>query len=130
MNAILIVGNLTKDPIVRDGKYGKVCFFTVAVSNRRSDKADFFNVKAGGKQADACERYLCKGRSVCVRGSVHLSEYAGPQGDTRYQLSLSASDVEFLRGKETEVPEASPASGASEPADSGYREIEDDDLPF
>ena len=33
MNQLTIIGNLTKDPIVREGEYGNLCFFTVAVNN-------------------------------------------------------------------------------------------------
>lgn len=130
MNAILIVGNLTKDPIVRDGKYGKLCFFSVAVSARGDARPDYFQVKAAGKQAEACERYLAKGRSVAVRGSVHLNEYTDSQGETHHQLALSATDVEFLQGKNDVQPEPHAPGDAKEPADSGYKEIEDDDLPF
>jgi len=124
MNSITIVGNLTKDPIEKDGQYGKLCFFTVAVNRKGNKPSDFFNVRVGGKQAEACGKYLSKGRSVGVKGSVHMETYGESK---RSVLSLDAEEVEFLGAKadggaEKHTPEPE--------ADKGYTEVEDDELPF
>ena len=49
MNKIVIIGNLTKDPVLRSTPSGvSVCDFTVAVNRRGKgeNEADFFRVTA------------------------------------------------------------------------------------
>lgn len=123
MNHVTIIGNLTRDPVVKDGEYGKLCFFTVAVSRRDGKQSDFFSVRTTKKQAEACEKYLAKGRPVAVSGSVHLDSF-GAEGNKRYVLSLNAEHVEFLSSKGGAKPE-------TELPDVGYTDVSDDEeLPW
>ena len=103
MNKLIIIGNLTRDPETRTVASGStVCSFTVAVNRRRSTQnqnqpeADFFRVSAWNKLGDVCQRYLAKGRKVCVVGSVSVSSYEAKDGGTRFSLDVFAEDVEFL----------------------------------
>lgn len=127
MNQLTIIGNLTKDPIVREGEYGKLCFFTVAVNNKQKDKAsDFFSVRTSRKQAEACEKYLSKGRSVTVRGPVHMESY-GDEGNKRYTMTISAEEVEFLSSGNGQ---SRVKKNDGDEHNDGYTEVEDDELPF
>ena len=105
MNTCTIIGNLTSDPELRMTTAGKqVCNFTVAVNRRnRSEgpEADFFRVAAWNKLAETCNKYLAKGRKVCVIGSVSVHTYTGGDGSGRANLELMANDVEFLSPKGT-----------------------------
>lgn len=109
-----------------------VCTFTVAVNNRERDKtkdsATFFRVTAWNKLADLCNQYLDKGRKVCVIGSVGFSEYEGKDGKQHFTLEVTASEVEFLGGKQD-----STQVGTQEKtlAELGFVPVEpDSDLPF
>ena len=89
MNKIIITGNLTKDPELKEFPSGsKVCEFVVAVNknnNRKkeqdtekknpADEADFFHVQVWNKLAEVCNQYLVKGRRVTVEGPVTLHTY-------------------------------------------------------
>lgn len=47
MNQLTIIGNLTRDPEMRQTADGKpVCTFTLAVNRRGREVADFFRVSA------------------------------------------------------------------------------------
>ena len=147
MNKLTIIGNLTRTPEMRTTQSGKnVCNFTVAVNNRRRSvqngqpEVDFFRVQAWDKLAENCQRYLDKGRKVCVMGPVSVETYTANNGETRANMNVLAQDVEFLSSQfEGSQQHAAPAQynypGAhSQPAPtepgSGYEEVEDDDLPF
>ncbi|MDD3411528.1 MAG: single-stranded DNA-binding protein [Eubacteriales bacterium] len=112
MNKLTIIGNLTRDPETRTTSSGiNVCSFTVAVNRRRSSsqatvnqpEADFFRVSAWRQLGDNCQRYLAKGRKVCVIGPVSVSSYEAKDGSgTRFSLDVNAEDVEFLSSRQTD----------------------------
>lgn len=133
MNNLTIIGNLTRDPELRTTQSGlNVCSFTVAVNRRRSkdNEADFFRVTAWRDLGDNCYKYLAKGRKVAVTGPVSVSIYTAQNGETRANLEVTADKVEFL----TPAAETAPAQPAPKPQpqqpESGFEEVDDDDLPF
>jgi single-strand DNA-binding protein len=140
MNKLIIIGNLTRDPETRTVASGStVCSFTVAVNRRRSSQnanqpdADFFRVSAWNKLGEVSQRYLAKGRKVCVVGTVSVSSYEAKDGKPRFSLDVSAEDVEFLSPRS----EGSGGGGTYGPSDAddsaggdGFQEVDDDDLPF
>ena len=140
MNKLTIIGNLTRDPELRTTSTGlNVCTFTVAVNRRRSSQnsnqpeADFFRVTAWRQLGENCQRYLAKGRKVCVVGSVSVQSYTANDGSTRFSLEVSAEDVEFLSSRNDDSAGYAPAAPVqtSAPAmEKGFQEVDDEDLPF
>ena len=155
MNKLTIIGNLTRDPESRVVSSGKtVCNFTVAVNRRRSSQnngqseADFFRVAAWGVTGENCQKYLTKGRKVCVVGQVSANAYLNQTTNApQASLEVFAEEVEFLSSRNDggsnysdgqssyAAPAASavPAATAAayKPADSGnFQEVEDEELPF
>ncbi len=141
MNKLTIIGNLTRDPESRTTATGStVCSFSVAVNRRRSSQnsnqpeADFFRVSAWNQLGENCQRYLAKGRKVCVVGRVSVSTYQGNDGTTRASLDVMAEDVEFLSSRQDDAgysaAPAAPAPKAAPVMDTGFQEVDDEDLPF
>lgn len=133
MNKLIIIGNLTRDPDTRTVSSGAtVCSFTIAVNRKvkceGQPDADFFRISAWNKLGDVCQRYLAKGRKVCVVGSVSVSSYDGKDGVMRFSLDVMAEDVEFLSPKSDDQRSDAGETGA--PAASGFQEVDDDSLPF
>ena len=62
---------------------------------------------------------------MAVTGPVSVSTYTGQDGKTYANLEVMAQDVEFLTPK-GEQPAPAPAA----PANNGYQEVTDDDMPF
>lgn len=132
MNKLTIIGNLTRDPELRTTQTGvQVCTFTVAVNRKKTGDqqpdADYFRVTAWRELGVNCSKFLQKGKKVCVIGPVGLSTYMGNDGATRANLEVKADDVEFLS------PRVSDAPVPEEPkvdAQTGYEQVNTDDLPF
>jgi single-strand DNA-binding protein len=100
MNKLTIIGNLTRDPELRTTPSGvSVCTFTVAVSRKKSDEADYFRVTAWRERGEICAKWLIKGRKVCVVGPVSVSTYQGQDGKVHANLEVNADEVEFLSSK-------------------------------
>jgi|SRR6476620_3627843 len=99
MNTVMLIGNLTKDPEVRNGNGdAKVCSMRVAESNGRKGSSLFINVAAFGRQAETCSKYLSKGRQVAVTGQLRFREWESDGGGKRSEHSIAAERVDFLPG--------------------------------
>ncbi len=141
MNKIILIGNLTRDPETRTTSTGiNVCSFTVAVNRRRSSQqnatnqpeADFFRITAWRQLGELCQKYLAKGRKVCVTGSVSVSTYEGRDGATRASLEVTADDIEFLSSRQEDgESRTSAGSGSTEVSNAGgFTQVDEDELPF
>ena len=100
MNKVIIVGNLVKDPEIREVKVGtdtiKNCRFRIAVARKNEEEADFFNVVVWRKQAENCGKYLRKGSKVGIVGRLTTSSFTGKDGKSVQTVEISAEEVEFL----------------------------------
>ena len=96
-----------------------------------------------GKQAEALEQYLVKGKMVCVTlDDVHIETYQGPNGQG-HKLAAKVVNIELAGGGEARQvaapagsgnrpapPQAQPARQAPAPQQSqGFSDM-DDDIPF
>lgn len=125
MNKVVLIGNLSRDPDLRQTGTGtKVCNLTVAV-NRRDLKqggnleADFIPVVCWRGLAENCAKYLKKGSKVGVSGSINVRRYEDKSGSKRYATEVLADEVEFLDRKEKGSPDATLEIP-----------LEDEELPF
>lgn len=102
LNSILMEGNLTKDPELKETAKGtKVCTFTVA-SNRYYKKNDeqqqevsFFPVEVWAGLADSCNQYLKKGRGVRVVGRIKQDRWTDQDEKSHEKFKIVAEHVEF-----------------------------------
>ena len=135
MNQLTIIGNLTGDPITRTTQTGKtVCTFSVAVNRRKSanagqPEADYFRVSAWGELGTNCQKWLIKGKKVCVVGHVSVSTYKAQNGETRANMDVFADSVEFLSPANT-VPGEKPVQAQKTDTQSGFAEVPNEELPF
>ena len=145
MNKAFLVGNLTRDPELRQTAGGvAVCTFTIAVNRKFANaqgvcEADFLNIVAWRQTAELCGRYLAKGRKVGVVGSIQTRSYDAQDGSKRYVTEIVADDIEFLSPKDgsrsgqmDDIPlPPDPEMGApANAAPTQMQEADDDDLPF
>lgn len=145
MNHVVMIGNLTRDPVVRATQAGvTVCRFAIAVNRRQRNPqgggqdVDYFNVTAWRQLGDLCGQYLAKGRKVAVTGSLQVRDYADRDGVMRRAVEIIADGVEFLTPRDAQgaaadaQPTTAGAPGDSAQADGreAFIQVDDDDLPF
>ena len=109
MNKLMIIGNVSNNPELRTTTSGKqVCNFNVAVNRRKKvdgqPDADFFRVSAWDQLAEVCQKFITKGKKVCVIGSVGVHTYTNQKGETVANLEVLAREVEFLSPRQDEAP--------------------------
>ena len=140
INRVVLVGNLTRDPELRNTPSGmSVCSLRIAVNTRRKDNAtgqwtekpNYFDVTVWGAQGESCAQYLSKGRPVAVDGRLDWREWQAQDGSKRESVEIVAESVQFLgsRGEGSGEPQFVPAGAAAENADFPASAA-DDDIPF
>lgn len=131
MNKIILIGNLTKNPELKELPSGVyVCNMNIAVSRDfGEDGADYFDIKVFNKQAQNCDKFLSKGRKVAVIGRLQNRSYEDKDGNKRYVTEVIANDVEFLTPKENDVVSAS-IKREDTYTQTRLSEIDDNQLPF
>lgn len=102
MNNAMIIGNLTKDPELKQTATGiPYCRLTLAVNRKykgadREKQTDYFNVVTWRAVAENCAKYLRKGKKLFVRGELQFRQYDDKDGIKRTAAEISAEEVEFL----------------------------------
>lgn len=131
MNKTILVGNLTKDPDLRQTSAGTaVCTFTLAVQRRFSDasgerKADFIPVVCWRGLAENAAKYLRKGSKAAVVGSLQVRSYEANDGTKRFVTEVLADEVEFLS-----PAQSARQDGTGYEAYGDYGDIDDEEMPF
>jgi single-strand DNA-binding protein len=101
INAVVIGGNLTRDPEIRPVGDTTVCDLGVAVNERVKkdgeweDRPSFFDVTVWGKTAENCAKYLTKGSPVTVQGRIRQERWENDSGDKRSKVKVIAQIVQF-----------------------------------
>lgn len=127
MNVCALIGRTTRDPEVRytAGTQMAVAKFTLAIDDGYGEKkrTNFIPVTVFGKAAEACEKYLTKGRLVGVEGKIQTGSYQNKEGQTVYTTDVIASKVKFLEWGEKD------GDSVKQQAPEGFSYI-DEDIPF
>ena len=142
INRVVLVGNLTKDPELRNTPSGmSVCSLRLAVNTRRKDNAtgqwiekpNYFDVTVWVNQGESCAQYLSKGRPVAIDGRLEWREWDAQDGTKRQAVEIIADSVQFLGSRgdgdgPTGGNQFVPA-GAASGSDADFQGA-DDDIPF
>ena len=103
-NRVIVMGNLTRDPDVREVGMNavKVCRFSLAINERRKDRSGnvidmptFVDVDAWDKLGELCGQYLKQGRSVLVEGRLQSDTWE-KDGQKHQKLKIRAATVKFM----------------------------------
>ena len=120
LNRATIIGNLTRDPELRNTSSGQsVTNFAVATSSQwvdaagqKQEKTEYHSIVAWGKLAEICSQYLSKGRKVFVEGRLQTRDWETPDGQKRQRTEIIADNMIMLdkAGQGSPMPASSPSS--------------------
>jgi len=156
VNRVIIAGNLTRDPELRQAGASQVANLGIAVNRRyktgdgeQREEVTFVDVECWGRTAELVSQYLTKGRACLIEGRLKLDQWEDKEsGATRSKMKVVAEQVQFLGGKSDSdsgaAPErqevvrrdgrrAAPGTASSEtlpPAENGAYAGGDDEPPF
>lgn len=103
LNQVTLMGNLTRDPELRQTPTGQnVTSFSLALNRSYKDQSgawqeatDYIDIVAWGPLAERVSQYLSKGRRCLVQGRLQSRSWE-QDGQKRNKVEVLASDVTFL----------------------------------
>lgn len=103
INRVVLVGRLTKDPMLRKTQNGtSVASFTLACNRRvaadQQPQADFINCVVWNKQADNLAHYQRKGSLVGVEGRIQTRSY-DENGRRVFVTEVFCESIQYLERK-------------------------------
>jgi single-strand DNA-binding protein len=104
-NQVILMGNLTRDPELRQTPTGQnVCSFSLALNRSYKgadgnwqEATDFIDIVAWGPLGERVSQYLTKGRPCLVNGRLQSRSWE-QEGVKRSKVEVNAQDVTFLGG--------------------------------
>ena len=150
INRVTLLGNLGAAPELRFTQGGQaVLNLRLATTEsyldkdkNRKERTDWHSVVLFGKRGEALSKFLDKGSSMLVEGSIRTSSYEDKEGQKRYKTEIVASNIVLTGGKRSDgdgdrsaqrsgVVTASPSRGFNKSdAPYDFSHGSDDDVPF
>lgn len=129
LNKVLLMGNLTRDPVLRYLQSGQpVCEFGLAINRRFRrneewvEETCFVDITVWGRQGETCNQYLRKGSGAFVDGRLQFDSWQTPEGQKRSKLRVVAERVQFLpKGGQGPGTRDADASSEGDVSDFGAR---------
>ncbi|MGE3278471.1 MAG: single-stranded DNA-binding protein [Candidatus Altimarinota bacterium] len=146
LNKVQLIGNLTRDPEVRQIPSGQmVCTIGIATNRtwkdqngQKQDQTEFHNVVCWGRLAEIAGQYLHKGTKVYFEGRLQTRSWENDSGVKQYRTEIVAENMIILSpkgsgGGDQEFSGGISSSRSSAPADDFMpqeEKISVEDLPF
>jgi single-strand DNA-binding protein len=104
VNKVILVGNLTRDPEMKQPEGKKpVCIIGLATNRHwtddkghRHEEPEFHRMVAWDKLAETCHQFLRKGRKVYAEGRLQSHTYTGQDGIEKTGVEIVLEKLEML----------------------------------
>lgn len=106
INHVILIGRLTRDAELKYTTGGMaVCKFSIAVNRKKKngdqwvDEANFFDIVLWGRQGEALNQYLVKGKQIGVDGELRQERWQDKDSNqNRSKVEIVASNIQLLGG--------------------------------
>lgn len=107
-NKVIIAGNLTRDPELRQTQNGtSVTNITVAVNetiindNEKSERTSFIACVGFGRIAENIQKYFTKGKPIFIEGRLSQDSYEDINGAKQTKTKVIIQKFEFIDKQES-----------------------------
>lgn len=129
INKVILVGNLTRDPEMRQTPSGQaVCTFSIATNRewitkegKKHSLTEYHDLVAWAKLAEICHMHLKKGKLIYVEGYLKTRSWDTPEGIKKFKTEVIIQDMIMLDKRENKdhstdyIPEENGATQHAEP---------------
>lgn len=113
-NTIITLAHLVKDPELKQTSTGKsICVMRICISENQAKTKCFIDCESWDKTADACAKFLKKGREVLIEGELCMSSWTTKEGTTQSKNFIRANKVKFLNSGGKKDDGSGPAESES-----------------
>lgn len=132
INKVILVGNLTRDPELKQTTGGQpITSFGLATNRewvtrdgQKHTSSEFHELVAWGKLAEICSQYLRKGKLIYVEGYLKTRSWDLPDGTKKFRTEVVVNDMIMLEKRPRE-------DGGEDmmPTQAEYESTQIDELP-
>mgnify|MGYP001944974517 CR=1 FL=1 len=107
INKVILIGNVTRDPMVKETEGGKkLAMFTLATNRyyktsngEERSEAEFHNCVTWGTLADRTEQFLTKWKLIYIEGRLKTRVIEKDGGEKIYKTEVVVGNIIFLNKK-------------------------------
>lgn len=108
VNKVILLGNVGKDPQIRDGNGQKFATFSLATTDKSYTKSDgtvmperteWHSIVANGNIVQVIERYVKAGTKLYIEGKLRTRKYTARDNTERQVTEVYVDSMELLGGK-------------------------------
>lgn len=111
VNKVILLGNVGKDPQIRDGNGQKFATFSLATTDKSYTKRDgtvmperteWHSIVANGSIVQVIENYVKAGTKLYIEGKLRTRKYTARDNTERQVTEVYVDSMELLGGKPQE----------------------------
>ncbi len=107
VNKVILIGNVTRDPMVKETEWGKkLAMFTTATNRyyktsqgEERSEAEFHNCVAWGALAERCEQFLTRGKLIYIEGRLKTRVIEKESWEKLFKTEVVVGNIIFLNKK-------------------------------
>lgn len=113
VNKVILLGNVGKDPQIRDGNGQKFATFSLATTDKSYTKRDgtvmperteWHSIVANGNIVQVIERYVKAGTKLYIEGKLRTRKYTARDNTERQVTEVYVDIMELLGSKQESNP--------------------------
>lgn len=113
VNKVILLGNVGKDPQIRDGNGRKFATFSLATTDKSYTKRDgtvmperteWHSIVANGNIVQVIERYVKAGTKLYIEGKLSTRKYTARDNTERQVTEVYVDSMELLGSKQESNP--------------------------
>lgn len=108
VNKVFLLGQVGRDPEVKEIGGAKYATFSLATSESYKDKngerqtnTEWHTIVCWRNTAEVVERYVTKGMQLFIEGQLRTRSWEDSEGKKRYVTEIVAKEVQFVGKKES-----------------------------
>lgn len=113
VNKVILIGNLTRDPEMRQTPNGQsIVTFGIATNRdwitrdgRKQGMTEYHELVAWAKLADICSKHLKKGKLIYIEGYLKTRSWDTPEGIKKFKTEIVIQDMIMLGKRPSEDTE-------------------------
>lgn len=109
MNKVILIGNVGKEPTIKQFPNGKLANVTLATTERGyttkdgkqiPEQVEWHNLVFNGNHVNVVEKYVKKGDKLYIEGKIRTRNYKDVNGNERQIKEIVVSEIELLSQKQ------------------------------
>jgi len=137
LNKVLLIGNLTRNPVIRQTTNGSVvCSFGLATNSTWKDskgnlqeRTEFHNIVAWNKLGEICAQILAVGMLVYIEGELRTRTWEDTNTNKHFKTEIKLEDMKLLDDKDKKGVGIDAAKNAAETTQGEEVVVPDEEAP-